>query len=407
MRCTIHVSPHAHPTQALFPGRFGGQNHVIRSILTGGSTDKDHALQVMTLGRDDRIQDLSRQCCLIEVAAYSDAIETPDFLEDLQRLSVELLRHIDRNLLEKKEVEVIFHYWDGAYVFDSICTLLTARSVPTGYVTHSLQASHLLFGLATPGSPPEYALASERSAITKCGTCWVMSPYEAELVMCSKMRLRSGLRVVSEELTLPTRTKLPLDKPRRDIAALCHGRSAQRKNYGGFIEACKTMEAQATGPRLAISVNASACPGQRSSRLSWHPIRFKERNAYLRDLEETDVVIVPSYYEPFGLIALEAFLAGKILVAPRKSGAVSFPADSGVLLADTTDAAEFGKALCLAAELAVNFTFKNLDVPHRAPDYLARVLCSTAVLPTETAKSGHLSEKYPSVPEKPWASVDK
>lgn len=91
--------------------------------------------------------------------------------------------------------------------------------------------------------------------------------------------------------------------------------------------------------RALRSVSASSPPGSHI-----HRVRAMDDAERRELLLAAELVVVPSWYEGFGLVALEAMQAGTTVVAAKRGGLTDVVGESGILL-DPDDASEWPVAL--------------------------------------------------------------
>lgn len=87
---------------------------------------------------------------------------------------------------------------------------------------------------------------------------------------------------------------------------------------------------------------------------------------YLAVLETADIVVVPSWCEPFGLVALEAMYLGKIVVATDRCGLREFTDSSCVIQTPPRDPDRLAQALRTAIALARQRDTTCRDLRHNA-----------------------------------------
>lgn len=82
--------------------------------------------------------------------------------------------------------------------------------------------------------------------------------------------------------------------------------------------------------------------------------------SYLKELHGADVVVMPSYCEPFGLVALEAMHMGKLLVCSNNAGLAEFTDDSCAVHVSPRDVNSLVEGLKRAMQIARNEEGKEI-----------------------------------------------
>jgi D-inositol-3-phosphate glycosyltransferase len=163
------------------------------------------------------------------------------------------------------------------------------------------------------------------------------------------------LRTVSKE---QARAKLGLDAAEEIV--LCVARFDPRKGIETAVRACAKSRAKTIG-NLRLVIVGGSCPGrideQERKRIEQivQEVGFAERTVFAGRVDHNvlpfyysaaDVCVIPSYYEPFGLVAIEAMACGTPVVASNVGGLkfTVLPEQTG-LLAPPQDTVAFATAI--------------------------------------------------------------
>ena len=154
------------------------------------------------------------------------------------------------------------------------------------------------------------------------------------------------------------RAKLGLDAAEEIV--LCVARFDPRKGIETAVRACAKSRAKTIG-NLRLVIVGGSCPGrideQERKRIEQivQEVGFAERTVFAGRVDHNvlpfyysaaDVCVIPSYYEPFGLVAIEAMACGTPVVASNVGGLkfTVLPEQTG-LLAPPQDTVAFATAI--------------------------------------------------------------
>lgn len=189
-----------------------------------------------------------------------------------------------------------------------------------------------------------YAMFDSVVAVSEAQAAWMR---EREFVRDDKLSVIQPCVDLDPLLALPAR---PLRRPRR-FALI--GRLTRMKGFDLAIEGFRRsapadaeLNVFGDGPdRDALVEIAGDDP-----RIAFHPWTAPESA-----MEETEIVLMPSRWEPFGLVALEAFAAARGLICSTAEGLRGRGAVGAVYVDEDTPEAWAG---AIAAATAEDFTIK-------------------------------------------------
>ena len=119
--------------------------------------------------------------------------------------------------------------------------------------------------------------------------------------------------------------------------ALYTGRFVERKGIRELIAAIPSVLAREPGTRFVLAGGHRLCSGEDMARY-WLPPGFEpyrdcvhftgwlSPDALARWYREADVLVVPSWYEPFGMVVIEGMLYGLPIATADVGGRVTAPA---------------------------------------------------------------------------------
>lgn len=196
------------------------------------------------------------------------------------------------------------------------------------------------------------------------GAVWRRMAHWSDRIVCVSEAARQNLLnhgmaaqrlcVIDNGVDLDRFSPLPSDDRQR-CRVLAMGRLTRQKGFDVLIAAAQrspniAVDIVGDGPdRGALQTLADACGGR---------VRL---HGWVKDtrpwLEQADVVAIPSRWEGFGLVAVEAMASGRPIVASRVPGLADVVGDAGVLVpAENPDALARG----IAAVLTDADTWKKL-----------------------------------------------
>lgn len=124
----------------------------------------------------------------------------------------------------------------------------------------------------------------------------------------------------------------------QDPMLLCVGRISRQKNQGALVEAMPRLVAERPGVRLVLIGHVTEDTYRNRLRAMIREARLDERVIVIEGLSSdsqelvdayhaADLFVLPSIHEPFGIVILEAWAAGRAVLASRVGGIPGFVED--------------------------------------------------------------------------------
>lgn len=330
------VSEHASPLTAVGGVDAGGQNvHVAE--LAAGLVALGHDVTVYT--RRDAA-DLSER--VLTSAGYDvvHVVAGPASVLPKDELWPHMPAFADRltELLADERPDVVHaHFWMSAWAAERSAEALDLPRLVTFHALGSVKRRHQ--GPADP-SPPE-RLAVERTVAAAADR--VVATCSDEVLELRRMGLPAGRAVVvpcGVDATLFSPAGAVADRPGPPLLhrVVTVGRLVPRKGFGVAIEALEGLPGTELvilggGPDEDSSEAERARLRELAARFGVSDrVRFAgqvSRAAMPALLRSADVVVCAPWYEPFGLVPLEAMACGVPVVASAVGGMLDSVADGG------------------------------------------------------------------------------
>jgi glycogen synthase len=200
-----------------------------------------------------------------------------------------------------------------------------ATGIPTVYTAHSIDRAEIEHGEWLPHG------SIQDRAIDEADRVIVLSRSERVLVERHHPSALARTRIVGNGLDPPSGGTVR--RPRGAAVVLYVGRFGTRKAVGDVFEAVPLVRARIPAARFLFVGGGSPEDGPREA-AAWVPARLRDhldRMAFRgwcesrppRDADWyglADVLVVPSRYEPFGMVVLEGMLRGKAVLAADGGG---------------------------------------------------------------------------------------
>jgi glycogen(starch) synthase len=224
-----------------------------------------------------------------------------------------------------------------------VARAIRARSyVPIVYTVHSLDRAEYDLG----HGPPECLWQWEIQAdlIESCDRVVALTRSERDLIGNYCPVARGRVRVVGNGIADSKQARAAAERRGGDHAGLVlfTGRFVERKGIGELIDAIPMVLGSAPHVRFVLAGGHRGCSGEDMARL-WLPTTADgvEFTGWLEASElagwysVADVLVVPSWYEPFGMVVLEGMLYGLAIAAANVGGPAEILEDgvTGLLFA--------------------------------------------------------------------------
>lgn len=357
------ISDHGDPAAEIGKEEAGGQNVYVRQV---GEALAKLGWQVdmftrKTKPEDPTIVQHSPHCRTIRLNAGPEKFIPRDELFDYMPAFVEAFEKFQTK--ENTSYPIIHtNYWMSAWVG---LQLKQKSNIQLVHTYHSLGAVKYQAVSHRPASA-EIRLAVEQEILEKAHCVVATSPQEEEILR-SLVSQKGHIEVIpcGTDITnfrvLPkaeARTKLGLDHHEQIV--LYVGRFDPRKGIETLVRSCAISEARKEGKfRLIIAggCDEDGADGRERKRieklvqelgLSAETIFPGRLDHHILPLyyAAADVCVVPSHYEPFGLVAIEAMACGTPVVASNVGGLkfTVIPEETG-LLVSPQDVSGFAAAI--------------------------------------------------------------
>lgn len=357
------ISEHGDPAIEIGKEEAGGQNVYVRQV---GEALARQGWQVDMFTRQSdaaqpKIVEHSRHCRTIRLTAGPEAFiprddlfpYMPEFVQSFRRFQAE--NGIEYDLLHT-------HYWMSGWIGMELKKLQPLKQLHT---YHSLGAVKYQ-SISTIPLVAKTRLASEKTCLETADRIVATSPQEMEhmrslvspygnidVIPCGTDICRFGS--ISQG-----RARQLLGFSPQDQVVLYVGRFDQRKGIETLVRAVGQSKLRGEG-NLKLVIGGGSRPGQSDGiereriegivaelglqEITLFPGRLGEDNLHLY-YAAADVAVVPSHYEPFGLVAIEAMASGTPVVASDVGGLqyTVVPEETG-LLAPAKDEAAFARAI--------------------------------------------------------------
>lgn len=357
------ISEHGDPAIEIGKEEAGGQNVYVRQV---GEALARQGWQVDMFTRQSdatqpKIVQHSRHCRTIRLTAGPEAFiprddlfpYMPEFVQSFRRFQAE--NGIEYNLVHT-------HYWMSGWIGMELKKLQPIKQLHT---YHSLGAVKYQ-SISTIPLVAKTRLASEKTCLETVDRIVATSPQEMEhmrslvsphgnidVIPCGTDVCRFGS--ISQG-----RARQLLGFSPQDKVVLYVGRFDQRKGIETLVRAVGQSTLRGGG-NLKLVIGGGSRPGQSDGiereriesivaelglqEMTLFPGRLGEDNLHLY-YAAADVAVVPSHYEPFGLVAIEAMASNTPVVASDVGGLqyTVVPEETG-LLAPAKDEVAFAKAI--------------------------------------------------------------
>ena len=327
------LTPHGDPLGRIGEPDIGGQCVYIRELSKHLST---HGIRVTAFTRDRADGKPAQE----QFAEYATVVRVPCGPDGFVPKE-EILPHLDafadcvsRSL---RGGEVLHsHYWDGGYVASTLHT-----DQPWFHSTHSL--GKIKMRSLPDGAKYQYEdrIRIEEEVYQGCDCVFALTQIEKE-------QIASLYNVPEKQICIiPPGVDTEVFQPRGDASAhrqaldlpdkltvLTLGRLDARKGLDLFVHAAGRLAARDSLPPFSVVMSAgdgSTSEAEEhakvqdlveatelSTHLTWLPV--VEESLLPRYYNAADIFVLPSRYEPFGIVMLEAMASGVPVIATNNGG---------------------------------------------------------------------------------------
>jgi glycogen(starch) synthase len=290
-----------------FPPNLGGLETLLGEYV-GGLTEHGHAVDVLTSTEPG---DLAEEDTWRGAAVHRVPLHSPLYRQDVSRISQ--VRKKVTALKQDLAPDVLHvHMADGSVFFHTLTA--PAYTGPTVVTVHSALAA----AEAHPGTPL-YRVLTTADWVTGCS----QSMLEQTWRVVPEIAPRSSVVLNGMDTSRIAVSPVPFDPP----VVLLLSRLVQEKGIDVALHACVRVRRELPDVKVALAGDGPERDalvalideldlGSTVERLGGVPMHDVPAL-----LERATVVVVPSRYEePFGLVAVEAGLAGRPVVASRVGG---------------------------------------------------------------------------------------
>jgi glycogen synthase len=213
----------------------------------------------------------------------------------------------------------------SSWLWPVASALRDATGVPIVYTAHSIDRAEVEHGEWLPhGSIQDLAIVGSDSVVA-------VSESERRRLIRHYPDVARRVEVVGNGIHMQPHTRARRHV-RRGATVLYVGRFGTRKGITDFIEAVPAIARETPAARFTIVGGATPADGPREA-AAWVPRRLSKHRARMSFhgwrhpgsgapswYQEADVLVVPSRYEPFGMVVLEGMIAGQAIVAADVDG---------------------------------------------------------------------------------------
>lgn len=206
-----------------------------------------------------------------------------------------------------------------------------ATGAPLVYTVHSLDRAEYELGQGPPECLSQWPIQSD--LICDADRIIALTQEEKRLIGEYCPEAADRVRVVGNGIadSSHARRHARTNRSREGITVLYTGRFVDRKGIGDLLEAAPAFLQEEPGVRLVMAGGHRHCTGQEMAHRwltsAYDPFRDRihftgwlgtdEISACYAD---ADILVVPSWYEPFGMVILEGMLYGLPIVAASVGG---------------------------------------------------------------------------------------
>ncbi len=354
-RKILFISDHGDPLAELGGAQAGGQNNYIKHLAKYLS-DKGLIIDIVTHWSDEnapQIEKFGKSCRVIRIAAgrkgFVPKVELLNLLDDFYDEMKRSLNLHEYDLIHS-------HYWMSGLLG---LTLKEDFDIPLVHTSHSL-------GLAkaeATGEREKRRLKAERKILRNADHVLATTPTEEAMIrdFAGKQAVVSVISIGVDEAF----SKTPFQKPPSDPLFVYAGRFEETKGILTLLEAFKYFVKEGAEGKLILAGGLKEDFDAETSFSLDATLRhavegIEDRVAFLGPKSQSELaslfaeataVVVPSYYESFGMVAAEAQACGTPVIASKTGGLQDVVKDGQTgILVPVKDASALSKALKQLAE---------------------------------------------------------
>ncbi|MGH8548723.1 MAG: glycosyltransferase family 4 protein [Methylococcales bacterium] len=203
--------------------------------------------------------------------------------------------------------------------------------VPLVYTVHSLDRAEYEIGQGPPECVTQWQ--TQENAIARADRIVALTRSERELIAAYLPTARERVRVVGNGIDDCPAAREAVQRRRQSNTPLVlyTGRFVERKGVRELLAAIPLVITRAPGTRFVLAGGHRHCSGEDMANY-WLPPGFEPYREWVhftgwlspdtlaRWYREADVLVVPSWYEPFGMVVLEGMLYGLPIAAADVGG---------------------------------------------------------------------------------------
>lgn len=203
--------------------------------------------------------------------------------------------------------------------------------VPLVYTVHSLDRAEYEIGQGPPECVTQWQ--TQESTIVSADRIVALTRSERELIAAYLPTAHERVRVVGNGIDdCPAARDAAHRRHQNNTPLVLYtGRFVERKGIRELLEAIPSVLAREPGTRFVLAGGHRHCSGEDMAKY-WLPPGFEpyrdrvhftgwlSPDALARWYREADVLVVPSWYEPFGMVVLEGMLYGLPIAAADVGG---------------------------------------------------------------------------------------
>jgi glycogen(starch) synthase len=292
--------------------------------LAHGLAAEGHRVTVYTRGRDGSPpEEDDRGVRVLRAAEYPPPIGTDDLVPWTLAFNISLVHRAEREMREDPPDVLHAHDWLVAY---ASAVLKDLAEVPLVATIHATERGR--HGGNLPGPVQRFIHRVERWLVAESERVITCSAYMREQVLASLGAHQDRLEMIPNEVDAgafwQAGASRPSERGEEGPMLLFAGRLEYEKGLQTVFDALPLL--RVPGARLVVAGDGTY-RGELARRVGDQGLDDRVTfvgfvdEGRLRDLyAAADVAVVPSLYEPFGLVALEAMAAGAPLVVADTGG---------------------------------------------------------------------------------------